>query len=139
MIIAAIFLLLVCTNQIQINADQPDKVYFTTEDRMLTLTGYCPCELCCGDFADGITASGRRAVYDEVGIVAAPKAFPFGTLIYIEGLGLKDVQDRGGAIEGNRLDVLFGTHEEALEFGVRKQVCQIFWDIDEVLVGGRVK
>jgi 3D (Asp-Asp-Asp) domain-containing protein len=29
------------------------------------------------------------------------------------------VLDRGGAIKGNRLDVFFATHEEALEWGVQ--------------------
>jgi 3D (Asp-Asp-Asp) domain-containing protein len=27
------------------------------------------------------------------------------------------VEDRGGAINGNHIDIYFNTHEEALEFG----------------------
>ena len=30
-----------------------------------------------------------------------------------------EVLDRGGAIRGNRLDVFFNSHQEALEWGVR--------------------
>ena len=30
-----------------------------------------------------------------------------------------EVLDRGGAIQGDRLDVFFGSHQEALEWGVR--------------------
>ena len=30
-----------------------------------------------------------------------------------------EVLDRGGAIQGNKLDVFFASHEEALEWGVQ--------------------
>jgi len=80
------------------------------------VTAYCPCEKCCGKWADGFTASGKPAVGK---IVAAPPTFPFGTRIFIPQYGQAVVQDRGGAITGNRLDVLFATHEEALQWGVK--------------------
>ena len=80
------------------------------------VTAYCPCEKCCGKWADGFTASGKPAVGK---IVAAPPIFPFGTRMYIPQYGQAVVQDRGGAITGNRLDVLFPTHEEALQWGVK--------------------
>ena len=82
----------------------------------MRVTAYCPCEKCCGNWSDGITASGVPA---EGLIIAAPKTFKFGTQMYIKGYGLATVQDRGGAIKGNRLDVLFPTHQEALEWGVK--------------------
>jgi len=50
-------------------------------------------------------------------IVAAD--WPFGTRLRIPGYGVATVEDRGGAIKGQRLDVLFQTHEEALAWGVR--------------------
>ena len=31
------------------------------KDILMEVTAYCPCVLCCGEFADGITASGRVA------------------------------------------------------------------------------
>lgn len=79
------------------------------------LTAYCPCISCCGK-SDGITASGAKAV--EGVTIAAPKNLPFGTKILIEDHEYT-VQDRGGAITGNRIDVYFDTHQEALEFGVQ--------------------
>ena len=33
-----------------------------------------------------------------------------GTKVYIEGLGVRTVEDRGGAIKGNRVDVFVSTH-----------------------------
>lgn len=80
------------------------------------ISAYCPCEKCCGKWADGYTASGKPAVGR---IIAAPPEIPFGTTIYIKGYGYGVVQDRGGAIKGKRLDVLFPTHEQALEWGVK--------------------
>lgn len=80
------------------------------------ITAYCPCEKCCGRFSDGITASGVKA---EGLIIAAPKDIPFGTQMYIEGYGWGIVQDRGGAIKGKRLDLLFSTHNLALNWGVK--------------------
>ena len=84
---------------------------------LVELTGYCPCEACCGK-ADGITASLRPA---EAGLTVAAdtRVFPMGSRLYIPGLGWRVVHDVGGAIKGNRLDVFFDTHDEALAFGRR--------------------
>jgi 3D (Asp-Asp-Asp) domain-containing protein len=78
------------------------------------ITAYCACVQCCGK-TDGITASGVEAV-DGV-TVAMDKSIPFGTKIYIDGVGERIVQDRGGAIKGNRIDLYFESHQEALNFG----------------------
>ena len=83
------------------------------------VTAYCPCARCCGKFSDGITASGTKADHP---LVAAPPEIPFGTMVLVPGYacdGWVPVEDRGGAIKGRRLDVFFGTHDEALEWGVR--------------------
>lgn len=87
------------------------------EGKLYRVTAYCPKKCCCGKFADGYTASGGPAVGR---IVAAPSTIPFGTALNIPGYGVALVQDRGGAITGNRLDVLFATHEEAKQWGVQE-------------------
>lgn len=85
-----------------------------TKTEEFVITAYCPCVKCCGK-NDGITASGVKA---EQGVtVAMDKSIPFGTIIYIDDVGERVVQDRGGAIKGNRIDLFFETHQEALEFG----------------------
>jgi 3D (Asp-Asp-Asp) domain-containing protein len=88
------------------------------------VTGYCPCGSCCGRSADGITASGAKA---EGKLVAADKAVPFGTLIYVPGYSDNPapVLDRGGAIKGNRLDLLFPTHAQAAKWGRRSMTVYI--------------
>ena len=79
------------------------------------LTAYCACKKCCGK-TDGITASGVKAV--EGVTVAADTNLPFGTNIIIDGHEYT-VQDRGGAIKGNKIDIYFDSHQKALEFGVQ--------------------
>ena len=81
-----------------------------------TATGYCSCSSCCG-ISTGITASGAKAQANHT--VAMPKAYPFGTKIEIKNLGEFVVEDRGGAINGNKLDIYFNTHQEALNWGRR--------------------
>jgi len=80
------------------------------------VTAYCPCRRCCGPRACGITASGKPAVGQ---IAAAPPEIPFGTVLDVPGYGRALVADRGAAIQGRRLDLLFPTHAEALAWGKR--------------------
>lgn len=79
------------------------------------ITAYCACAKCCGK-TNGITASGTKVQAGRT--IAAPKNFPFGTKLVING-HTYTVEDRGGAIQGNRIDIYFNTHEEALQWGVK--------------------
>jgi len=79
------------------------------------VTAYCACNYCCGK-TDGITASGTKATANRT--IAAPSTFAFGTKVVINGITYT-VEDRGGAIQGNRIDVYMDTHTEALQWGVR--------------------
>ena len=83
---------------------------------LFKVTGYCPCAKCCGK-TDGITASGKKARANHT--IAAPSNYKFGTRINLKGYGTFVVEDRGGAIQGNRLDMFFNTHQEALNWGVK--------------------
>ncbi|MEM5028966.1 3D domain-containing protein [Priestia sp. WB3] len=63
----------------------------------------------------GTTASG---VTTKQGItIACPPYMKFGTKLYIEDVGLRVCQDRGGDIKGNRLDVFIDNLKKAREFG----------------------
>ncbi len=87
----------------------------------MRVTAYCPCPKCCGEYSDGITANGHRIRPGDT-FVAADRRYSFGTEILIPGYNNSvpvKVLDRGGAIKGNRLDVFFATHEEALQWGVK--------------------
>jgi 3D (Asp-Asp-Asp) domain-containing protein len=80
-------------------------------------TAYCSCAKCCGK-TNGITASGTRATSGRT--VAAPSSIPFGTELVINGHTYV-VEDRGGAINGNRIDIYFDSHQAAINYG-RKTV-----------------
>ena len=87
----------------------------------MRVTAYCPCPKCCGEYSDGVTACGHEICPGDT-FVAADGRYSFGTEMLIPGYSNSQpvqVLDRGGAIKGNRLDVFFATHQEALEWGVR--------------------
>lgn len=83
-----------------------------------TITGYAVGD----DFTPGdLTASGTPVIPGLT--VACPQNLTFGTMVYIEGVGLRICQDRG-AFEGRWLDLAFATKEEALQWGKRERnVC----------------
>ena len=80
-------------------------------------TAYCACSKCCGEWADGITASGAPAV-EGVTVAVDPDVIPFGTTLVIAGQEYK-AQDSGSAIKGNVIDIYFKDHQEALNYGVQ--------------------
>ena len=93
--------------------------YLTTESPLIDLgqyqiTYYCPCAQCC-DVANRQTASGT---WPEPGrTIATDPSIPFGTRLIIDGHEYI-VEDRGGAIKGNHIDLFVATHSEALQKGV---------------------
>jgi 3D (Asp-Asp-Asp) domain-containing protein len=99
------------------NIEQPEE----WEIIEMRVTAYCPCPQCCGEYSDGITACGHDIQPGDT-FVAADGRYSFYTEMLIPGYSNSQpvkVLDRGGAIKGNRLDVFFATHDEALEWGVQ--------------------
>lgn len=90
----------------------------------MLVTAYSPDERSCGKWADGITASGYSVWTNGMNSVAADTSvLPFGSLVSIPGYDNENVVpvlDRGGAIKGKRLDVLYPTHERAMQWGVQR-------------------
>jgi 3D (Asp-Asp-Asp) domain-containing protein len=128
------------TRHIQRPRRRPDAVL------QMEVTGYCPCGICCGwerrwfglgppvySYGPnrgqrkivGQTASGTRA---RRGTVAADTSvLPFGTIVYVEGYGWGRVEDRGGAIRGNKLDLFYRSHRQALEWGRQHVPVQVWY------------
>lgn len=69
------------------------------------ITGYDTCARCCGK-SDGITASGTTATVGRT--VAAGRELPFDTVIWIDGIGERVVEDRG--VGNGCIDVLCEDH-----------------------------
>lgn len=107
------------------------------------VTGYCNCRECCSwrrtwwgrpviaagpnqgrRKAIGITSSGVRA---RLGTVAADLTrYPVGTIVHVAGYGYGRVEDSGGAITGDALDLWFPTHARAAGWG-RKRMTVSIW------------
>jgi len=122
----------------------PSRDRHAVERRILT-TGYCPCGECCGWRRNwlmrpvytsgplkgkrkevGVTASGVKA---HKGTIAADTGrYPFGTMMYIEGYGAGRVEDQGGAITGDHIDLYFPTHREAQAWGKRVKWVKVWFE-----------
>lgn len=87
-----------------------------TSVKIYKVTAYCPCSKCCGKYASGYTASGKKATAGRT--VAASSSFAFGTKLLINGKEYV-VEDRGGAIKGNRIDIYMSSHKAAIAWGVK--------------------
>jgi 3D (Asp-Asp-Asp) domain-containing protein len=93
------------------------------------LTAYCSCEECCGEYAINreVDDFGNELVLGATGtlleagysIAVDPNVIPYGTKVYIDGMGEYKAQDCGGAIKGNEIDIYLSNHEDALAFGVQ--------------------
>ena len=89
------------------------------------VTAYCPCQKCCVK-TDKITSTG---VVAEQGVTVAvdPKQIKYGSTVLImldsELVGIYIAEDCGGAIKGNRIDIYFDSHEDALDWG--KKECEV--------------
>lgn len=100
--------------EIKLSADYVYRDYKSLGEFIITY--YCDCEKCTID-GDGITASGTKATAGRT-IAADPDILPMGSTVIIDG-HTYTVEDVGGAIKGNRIDIFMNSHEEALKAGVR--------------------
>jgi len=88
--------------------------------RRFKVTNYIPRSPKYGKFNDGLTATLTRAEPSARIVAVDPALIPYGSWVWIEGLGWYRAEDCGGAIKGFRLDLLVATEKEAVQFG--KQV-----------------
>lgn len=72
---------------------------------------------------DGVTSSGLTV--EEGRTLACPPQFPFGAKINIEGIGIRQCEDRGGAIQGNHFDVYMTTKMDAFAFGRQNLLAEV--------------
>ena len=95
------------------------------------VTHYCACTIC--TWGSGITASGKPVAE---GMIAADwKVLPKGTKVYVMTRSgeLQEfiVEDTGGAIKENKIDIYVPSHTRALQLGV--YYTDLFVDPDTVL------
>ncbi len=78
-----------------------------------SITFFCPCKKCCGQWSGGPAASGSMPKAGRT--CAGPKSIPFGTRVWIQGIGERTVEDRTRS--GKGWDVFVSSHEEAMRLG----------------------
>lgn len=92
------------------------------EMKKMLVTAYCPCKICCGEFADNLTATGRDATIPN-GVAVDFNLIPRWSKLKIPGVGVRIADDTGGAMRQSakkgiyHIDVRFKTHQEALNWG----------------------
>lgn len=85
--------------------------------RRFTVTKYIPRSPAYGATNDGYTATMTKADPKNRIVAVDPKLVPYGSWVWIEGLGWYRAEDCGGAIKGFRLDLLTATEKDAMAFG----------------------
>jgi len=105
---------------------------------------YCPCRICCGKHANGLTATGADAYQPGVAVpldveyeprfrVVGPGPIPLGSRVYVPGYGTAQADCTGGKL--NRIwhqdkqlhiEVRFRLHADALKWGVQRMTV-IWW------------
>lgn len=101
----------------------------TPQVKNFNTSAYCSCYQCCGK-TTGTTSSGAKA--SSWYTLAAGKGYPIGTVIYIPYFKDKPnggwfvVQDRGGSISNNKIDIYMGTHSQAIQFGRKTLECYVY-------------
>jgi 3D (Asp-Asp-Asp) domain-containing protein len=98
---------------------------------MMKVTAYCTCKICCEAFS-GLN---KTSIGDDPricdGVAAAPKLLPYRTKLNIPGIGIREVDDTGGAMRQSakrgiyHIDVRMKTHREARQWGTRNLMVEI--------------
>lgn len=97
-----------------------------TKIENVTMTHYCICRKCCGKSTDdpsyGITASGRKAT-PYVSVAVDPDVIPLGSDVLVDygdgEIHYYRADDTGGSVDGNHIDLCVGSHQEAINLGVK--------------------
>src|SRR6266516_3356154 len=89
--------------------------------RRFKVTNYIPRSPKYGKFNDGLTATLTKAEPSARIVAVDPALIPYGSWVWIEGLGWYRAEDCGGAIKGFRLDLLVATEKEATQFGKQER------------------
>lgn len=99
--------------------DIPDSTTPQLKTIKCKLTAYCIEDYphICNDGEASTTATGTKPTPGRT-VAVDPNVIPYFSNVIING-HTYIAEDCGGAIKGNRVDIVFATHQEALDFGVQ--------------------
>ena len=83
----------------------------------------------CNNGDSSVTATGTIPTAGRT-VAVDPTIIPYGSKVIING-HTYIAEDCGGAIKGNRIDICFNTHQEALNFGIQ------YLDVSYVIEEGK--
>lgn len=93
-----------------------------TKVRRMTVTAYdawSESSIDIPEYRDGITATGAKATPGRT-VAVDPKVIPYGSRVFIPGMGWRVAEDTGGALKGDKIDVLMKDEETARQFGRKR-------------------
>lgn len=109
----------------------PDKVIY------VAATAYCTCPKCCGIWSadhesrigtDYVQTTYSGTIPEEGRTIAVdPDVIPLGSRVVADGREYI-AEDIGGAIKGDRIDIYFESHEDALAFGSQMLTVEVFME-----------
>jgi 3D (Asp-Asp-Asp) domain-containing protein len=73
---------------------------------------------------NGKTSIGKEPIPGRT-IAVDPKVIPYGSKVFIPGIGWRVAEDTGEAVRGRRIDILMDSEEKALQFGRRTEI--VLW------------
>lgn len=131
LVLTSIGVLINCNVEAINEEKTPETCYITNVSEEVTptvvdiglckITAYCKENYphICNDGNSSVTATGTKPTPGRT-IAVDPSIIPYGSEVIINGHSYSYIaEDCGGAVKGNRIDILFATHQEALEFGIQ--------------------
>lgn len=111
------------TKVVTANVSRKDAPSNSSKEFYVTATAYTPyCSGCSGYTATGINLQANP----EMKIIAVdPNVIPLGTKVWVEGYGYAIAGDTGGAIKGNKIDVLMSSKSDAYKWGRKKVLVKV--------------
>lgn len=105
--------------------DKADISKLGTEPVLFTVTAYCSCKICCGNYSPEVTGRESRTATGTIPqqgrtISVDPTVIPYGSSVHVDGMGDYIAEDCGGGVKQNHIEIYFESHEAALVFGIRR-------------------
>lgn len=79
------------------------------------VSGYCKCSLC----SQNKVKKDIMSDYKGINVATNSNEIPFGTKIWIDGVGIRQTQPSGQKLTQNEVKIYFPTHEEVVNFGTQ--------------------
>lgn len=107
---------------------KPDEIPKEPDYRTLTVkvTAYtAKCNGCSGRTFTGVDVR-NTTTYKGLGVISVdPKVIPLGSKVEIDGK-MFTAQDTGGAIKGNKIDMLMSNYDSAMDFGRQTKQVKVY-------------